>query len=34
MAPIATLVLHIIYGAVLGGIYGLERPEATREVRV
>lgn len=26
MAPVMTLVLHIIFGAVLGGIYGLERP--------
>jgi len=34
MAPIATLVLHIIYGAVLGSIYGLERPEAIRELQV
>ena len=26
MAPIMTLVLHIIFGAVLGGVYGAERP--------
>lgn len=26
MAPVMTLVLHIIFGAVLGGVYGLERP--------
>lgn len=29
MAPVMTLVLHIIYGAVLGAIYGLQRPEST-----
>lgn len=29
MAPVMTLVLHIIFGAVLGGIYGLERPTDT-----
>jgi hypothetical protein len=29
ITPIVTLVLHVIYGAVLGGIYGLEHPEAT-----
>jgi hypothetical protein len=27
MAPFMTFVLHIIFGAVLGGVYGLERPE-------
>lgn len=27
MAPVMTLVLHVIYGAVLGGVYGLERPQ-------
>lgn len=27
MAPVMTLILHIIYGVVFGGIYGLERPE-------
>ena len=26
MAPIMTLVLHVIYGAVLGGAYGVIRP--------
>ena len=26
-APVMTLVLHIIYGAVLGGVYGTERPK-------
>jgi hypothetical protein len=30
MAPIMTLVLHIIFGAVLGGVYGAERPEAAQ----
>lgn len=28
MAPVMTLVLHIIFGAVLGGVYRLERPDA------
>lgn len=32
MAPVMTLVLHIIYGVALGGIYGLERPEQPRQV--
>jgi hypothetical protein len=27
MAPVMTLVLHLIFGAVLGGVYGAERPE-------
>ena len=27
MVPIATLVLHLIFGAVLGGTYGLEHPD-------
>ena len=27
MAAVITLVLHVIYGIVLGGVYGLERPE-------
>lgn len=31
MAPVMTLVMHIIYGAVLGGVYGLEHPESARE---
>ena len=26
IAPVITLVLHIIFGAVLGGVYGAERP--------
>jgi hypothetical protein len=30
MAPVMTLVLHIIFGAVLGGVYGAERPETVR----
>lgn len=29
MAPVMTLVLHVIYGLVLGGVYALERPDAT-----
>jgi hypothetical protein len=28
MAPVMTLVLHIIFGAVLGGVYSAERPES------
>jgi hypothetical protein len=28
VAPIVTLVLHVIYGAVLGGVFGAEKPEA------
>ncbi|MBS0536394.1 MAG: hypothetical protein JSR72_20270 [Proteobacteria bacterium] len=28
MAPMMTLVLHVIFGAVLGGVYGLQRPVA------
>lgn len=31
MAPVMTLVLHIIFGAVLGGFYGAQRPEAANE---
>jgi len=31
MAPVMTLVLHIIFGAVLGGVYGAERPETVRQ---
>lgn len=27
MAPVMTLILHMIFGAVLGGVYGAERPE-------
>jgi uncharacterized protein DUF6789 len=27
MAPAMTLVLHVIFGGVLGGVYGAERPE-------
>ncbi len=33
MAPVMTLALHVIYGAVLGGIYGLERPQSTENVQ-
>lgn len=31
MAPTMTLMLHIVYGFVLGGVYALERPDSTRE---
>lgn len=31
MAPVMTLVMHIIFGAVLGGVYGLERPEQAHQ---
>jgi hypothetical protein len=27
MAPFMTFALHVIFGAALGGVYGLERPE-------
>jgi Family of unknown function (DUF6789) len=33
MAPAMTLVLHIIFGAVLGGVYGAERPEAAHRLQ-
>ncbi len=29
MAPVMTLVLHIIYGAVLGAVYDAEKPQST-----
>ena len=32
MAPIMTLVLHIIFGAVLGGVYGAQKPEPAHQV--
>ena len=32
MAPVMTLVLHAIFGAVLGGVYALEHPEPQREI--
>lgn len=37
MAPVMTLVLHVVYGAVLGGVYGLQRPtksEKQKEMKV
>jgi hypothetical protein len=34
MAPMATLALHLVYGAVLGGVYGLERPESGHLLQV
>ncbi|MBI5011273.1 MAG: hypothetical protein HZC06_00110 [Methylocystis sp.] len=34
MAPFMTLMLHIIFGAVLGGAYGLERPEAASHLQL
>ena len=33
MAPVMTLILHVIYGVVFGGVYGLERPETAPELR-
>ncbi len=33
MAPIMTLILHVIYGAVLGGVYGAERPATVRQMQ-
>jgi len=34
MVPIATLVLHLIFGAVLGGTYGLEHPDPMPQFQV
>lgn len=37
MAPIMTLVLHVVYGAVLGGVYGWQRPtkaDMQKEIKV
>lgn len=34
MAPVMTLILHVIYGVVLGGMYGVERPELAHEHHV
>ena len=34
MAPVMTLVLHIIFGAVLGGVYGAQRPAAANQLQV
>jgi len=34
MAPIMTLMLHAIFGAVLGGVYGAERPEPARRLQM
>jgi hypothetical protein len=33
MAPVMTLVLHIIFGAVLGGVYGAESPKAAHQLQ-
>lgn len=32
MVPIMTLVLHVIFGGVLGGFYGLERPDGAPQL--
>ncbi|WP_454633966.1 DUF6789 family protein [Bradyrhizobium cenepequi] len=32
-APIMTLMLHIVFGFVLGSVYALERPDPTRELQ-
>jgi hypothetical protein len=32
MAPVMTLVLHLIFGAALGGVYGAEHPELVSTV--
>lgn len=32
MAPIMTLLLHLIFGAVLGGVYGAQKPELAHPV--
>ena len=34
MAPVMTLVLHVIFGAVLGVVYGAERPEIASRSQV
>jgi hypothetical protein len=34
MAPVMTLILHVIYGFVLGTVYALERPDQTHEFQV
>jgi hypothetical protein len=33
MSPITTLLLHVIYGVVLGAVYALERPDPTHELQ-
>ena len=33
MAPVMTLVLHVIFGAVLGGVYGAERPGTVHQLQ-
>jgi hypothetical protein len=33
MAPGMTMVLHAIFGAVLGGVYGVERPKTTHQLQ-
>jgi hypothetical protein len=34
MAPGMTMALHIIFGAVLGAVYGAERPEAVHQFQI
>ena len=34
MAPAMTLVLHVIFGAVLGVVYGAERPENAHQLQI
>ncbi len=33
MAPGMTMVLHIVFGAVLGVVYGAERPETAHQLQ-
>jgi hypothetical protein len=33
MAPVMTLMLHVVFGFVLGAIYALERPQPTHALR-
>lgn len=33
MAPVMTLIMHLVYGVVLGGVYGLERPEPAHQFK-
>lgn len=33
MTPVMTLMLHIVFGLVLGAIYALERPDTSRALQ-
>jgi hypothetical protein len=32
MAPVMTLMLHVVFGFVLGAVYALERPDPTQQL--